>query len=620
MHENIYVSTPLTTAFVNKPYSATELAQTVRGSFAAGRIRKMSDTNTLHQKKWPWIALVCALTLGLVIGGFVYYRGQMVSAKQDRYQELHIIADLKVKQIREWREDRLAALRVLVSSPYFGEAASELAQRPDARDLEARLRRRLVAVTNDYRIQDAFLVGLDGNILLSATDSVRSLDPEAKRTIDDALSNGHALFGDFYRCSVCGKIHIDAAAPIIGKENGPKAVLVFQLDPETDLYPFIRSWPTPCKSAETYLVRNDGDQVLFLNDLRHQSNSALKLREPLTKTDSPAVRAVLGSQGHFQGKDYRGVVVLADILPVPHSPWFLVAKADKEELLVGILEESWSIFLLLIILVILAGVGTGLVFVSRQKSLYEALYVAERERKEAREELRAALYSIGDGVITTDKHGNVRLMNPIAEKLTGWSESEARGRSLPEVFKIVKQDTREEVESPVVTSLREESVFWLANHTVLIARDGSECPIADSGAPVRDENGVKQGTVLVFRDERKDRLLRRFFETRLALIDYAADHTIDELLTKTLDEVGAFVESPIGFYHFVEPDQKTLSLQQWSTRTLQEFCRAEGKGMHYGIEQAGVWVDCVYKRRPVIHNGLRITPPIRRECREAMPG
>jgi PAS domain S-box-containing protein len=94
----------------------------------------------------------------------------------------------------------------------------------------------------------------------------------------------------------------------------------------------------------------------------------------------------------------------------------------------------------------------------------------------------------------------------------------------------------------------------------------------------------------------------RFTRTRLDLIEYAAVHTLDEFLSKALDEIGMFVESPIGFYHFVDSDQKTLSLQQWSTRTLNEFCRAEGKGTHYSVEQAGVWVDCLRRKKPVIHN------------------
>ena len=89
---------------------------------------------------------------------------------------------------------------------------------------------------------------------------------------------------------------------------------------------------------------------------------------------------------------------------------------------------------------------------------------------------------------------------------------------------------------------------------------------------------------------------------RLSLLEFAASHSSEELLQKTLDEIGQFTNSPIGFLHFVESDQKTLSLQAWSTRTLAEFCTAEGKGAHYPIEKAGVWVDCVHEKRPIIHN------------------
>jgi PAS domain S-box-containing protein len=105
-----------------------------------------------------------------------------------------------------------------------------------------------------------------------------------------------------------------------------------------------------------------------------------------------------------------------------------------------------------------------------------------------------------------------------------------------------------------------------------------------------------------------DPLTRRIFETRYSLIEYAAEHTLKELLTRVLDTVGDLVNSPIGFYHLVEPDGKTLSLQQWSTRTLREFCRAEGEGMHYSIDEAGVWVDCVRQRKPVIHNDYASFP------------
>jgi diguanylate cyclase (GGDEF)-like protein/PAS domain S-box-containing protein len=98
------------------------------------------------------------------------------------------------------------------------------------------------------------------------------------------------------------------------------------------------------------------------------------------------------------------------------------------------------------------------------------------------------------------------------------------------------------------------------------------------------------------------------FRIRLQLFDFASSHSLGELMQKALDEIGPITNSPIGFYHFVEADQQTLSLQAWSTRTLAEFCHAEGEGMHYPIEQAGVWAECIGQRKPVIHNDYAALP------------
>jgi PAS domain S-box-containing protein len=99
-----------------------------------------------------------------------------------------------------------------------------------------------------------------------------------------------------------------------------------------------------------------------------------------------------------------------------------------------------------------------------------------------------------------------------------------------------------------------------------------------------------------------------FVQIRLRLFEFAATHSLADLLQKTVDEADALTDSPVGFYHFVDPDQKSLTLQAWSTRTVAEFCKAEGKGLHYGLDQAGVWTDCVHQRRPVIHNDYASLP------------
>ena len=97
-------------------------------------------------------------------------------------------------------------------------------------------------------------------------------------------------------------------------------------------------------------------------------------------------------------------------------------------------------------------------------------------------------------------------------------------------------------------------------------------------------------------------------QLRLELFNFSTSHTLEELLRETLDRGSELTGSPIGYYHFVNEDQMTISLQSWSTRTLREFCKVQGLDTHYPVNEAGVWVDCIRQRAPVIHNDYAALP------------
>jgi len=120
--------------------------------------------------------------------------------------------------------------------------------------------------------------------------------------------------------------------------------------------------------------------------------------------------------------------------------------------------------------------------------------------KEERERLRITLLSVGDGVISTDRNGNIQMINEVAQKLTGWSRQDAIGKPFDEVFQIFNEYTREKCESPVQQVLITGNIIELRNHTILLSRDGSERPVADSAAPILDDAGTIHGVVMVFRD------------------------------------------------------------------------------------------------------------------------
>jgi len=169
------------------------------------------------------------------------------------------------------------------------------------------------------------------------------------------------------------------------------------------------------------------------------------------------------------------------------------------------------------------------------------------------ETLRITLHSIGDAVVTTDIHGRVTSLNAVAESLTGWTSEDATGRPLDSVFRIVNEGTRQLVESPAVRALREGTVVGLANHTLLIRRDGVEHPIDDSAAPIRDGEGRVSGCVLVFRDVTAQRQMERDRATQLqtarllaAIVDSSDDAIVRKRLDGTIETWNAGAERLFG--------------------------------------------------------------------------
>jgi len=162
--------------------------------------------------------------------------------------------------------------------------------------------------------------------------------------------------------------------------------------------------------------------------------------------------------------------------------------------------------------------------------LHHAKQVAQAQAKElARERarLQVTLSSIGDAVIATDTQGAVVYLNPAATALTGWSAAEAKGQPLREVFKIISESTRQPVEDPVTKVLREGLIVGLANHTLLINKSGKEIPVADSGAPIRDEGRQIMGVVLVFRDATEERRMEELQASLQTALDAAEMGTWD---------------------------------------------------------------------------------------------
>ncbi len=389
--------------------------------------RKWIDFNA----RKTWAVLLALFGLVFALGGYGSYRVSEQRLRAEKHNELAVIAALKSGQIAEWRQARLDDVRMYAASPLFRRAVAAWLKDPGDTGLRDDFRERFRLVEEIYGYTGALLLDPDGRMLLNVRDDPEAVDAATVAAVAQAVAEKRPVLSELFRGDD-GHICLDAAAPVLDADNQPVAAVVLRYDAQKYLYPHLQSWPVPSRSAETLLVRKDGDSVLFLNDLRFQAGAALTQRFPLTRTDIPAVQAVLGKQNEFEGNDYRNVAVLAHLELVTGSHWFMVAKVDRSEMLAELSFRAWVSALFVMVLIGLTAAVMAFLARQRQFRVYQALHASEQETREARQaqgvselRYRRLFEAARDGILILDAEtGMVVDVNPYMIEITGHSKEE----------------------------------------------------------------------------------------------------------------------------------------------------------------------------------------------------
>jgi PAS domain S-box-containing protein len=318
----------------------------------------------------------------LLMVGFLFYRRYEFQFRSEAEQQLAVVAELKTNELIKWRSERLSDALVFSQNSVFFGLIRRYFEHPEDMNAQDRIRIWLSHSQAAYQYERVML--LDHRFVKKIIVPDRKERPVsyASPTSVAALEAGKVVFEDFYWNEENHKIYLKVFVPILKRRDGtgPLAILALRIDPATYLYPYIRRWPTPSRTAETLLIRRDGNDALYLNDLKFQNNSALKLRISLNHTNVPAVMAVLGREGIMEGRDYRGASVIAVLRSIPGSPWFLEARIDHAEVFAPLrkrLLETIFVFGALLL-----ASGAGLVWGHQSIRFY-------RERYRVREALAA---------------------------------------------------------------------------------------------------------------------------------------------------------------------------------------------------------------------------------------
>ena len=429
--------------------------------------------------------IMALVTVVILLGGYVFYYFQEQQMRQRIEGGLSIMAQLKAEQITEWRAERLMDANILTGSPFFTEGVEKYLAAPMDTEAKDKVLARLAIIEKAYAYQDILLTDANGNVLLSLNESIHRLSDMTLSQLAVAIKEHKAAFTDFHYPPDSDYPHLDVVAPLLPwGQDSPQAIgaVVFCIDPAQYLYPLLQSSPMPTETAETLLVERDGDQVLFLNELRHRKDTALKLRIPLSRQEVPAVMAVLGTEGVVEGTDYRGIDVLAALKHIPDSPWYMVSKIDTSEALAAWHSRGGMIIAFFAGLLVAALAMVGFIWQRRQRLAYQALYQAESETQALRSHFEYLVKYANDIIILVDQKHHIIEVNDRALDVYGYARQEMLGMPLTA---LVAPENLTSYQARLQTIQQKGTIVAEAIHQ---RKDGSTFPVEVSGRSINIED------------------------------------------------------------------------------------------------------------------------------------
>ncbi|MBP9146174.1 MAG: PAS domain-containing protein [Thermoanaerobaculia bacterium] len=359
------------------------------------------------------------LAAGIVSTGTFYYRDYGRHYRSEVGRQLSAIADLKVDQIVQWRKERLGDASLFFQNAQISSQMRRLLDRPEDADAQRQLLQWIVKFQEHSDTDRVRLLDVRGITRLSSPAGFPPVSAPKESAIAETLRSGQIMFQDFYRNDYDMKVYLGILVPIFDAQDAgrPLGVLALRINPESYLFPAIKRWPTPSPTAETLLVRRDGNDALFLSELRFQRNTTLNLRVPLDRTTMPAVQAALGREGVTDGVDYRGAKVVAATRTIPDSPWSLVARMDATEAYGPMVGELWQMIVMAGGLLLAAGGGVALVWRQQSLRFYRGEAAAAETLRASEERFRIASETANDVVYDWDLKQSVQWLGKVDEML-----------------------------------------------------------------------------------------------------------------------------------------------------------------------------------------------------------
>lgn len=525
------------------------------GLFHAWRTSEQHTEEIKRASRLYRTQLLFVLVVVFVLGGllgFYYLRQERAAIRKRTQEQVEAIANLKVGQIMQWRRERLGDVRQVAAMPNLP-ASIEILARDPAGSAEVRfsLAEYLTTLEQAYGYRQIIL--FDRNLtpvfVASGETSGDITMPAGLR--QQVLEAHEPLMNDLHRAEQ-GKIHLDFIAPIRARADDQFAGAVqLTVDASVLLYPLMEEWPSSSASGETLLVRQEGAEVLYLNESRHQAGTALQLRIPLNSPTLLAARALRGNvKGLLEGTDYRGAPVLGVVRRVTGTPWFMIAKLDQAEAYEAIREEVVTVLGGVFLIAGVVGLFLRSMWQERQRQLADQQLRLERSSRATSDRLAHVMRHAGEVILLFDEHMRIVEANQRAQ--------EVYGRTPEEMTRLGAHDLRS-AETAAQTEADFSRTLAGPGHTfesTHMRKDGSTFPVEVSARPVVIDGQrhvlsiVRDVSLRKMQDEEIARLSRLYYVISQINKTLLRVKTRDELFAEVCEvlvEIGGFRIAWVGW-------------------------------------------------------------------------
>lgn len=447
----------------------------------------MSSEDKAKTGKIPYDLILIFLVLlsGILVAGYAYYETQKAHIIKAQQDEFLAIADLKVKQIVNWRKERLGDATLIFDSKLISSPLSHFLLHWETSSHGPEILAWMKSLQRNYGYKTIILADAKGTVVLTTAGEEKRLGTYLERECKAALKSRKVIKTDLLKDSESGYTNIDLIVPLFlhgSQRELPAGTLILRIDARQVYYSLIRPWSFSGGSTETMLVRRDGDEIVYLKEPRQTKDAALSPRLQLSRSTLHEDLLTSVREGIVAGNDYRGVPVIEARRAIPDIQWYLVAKVDADEIYAPIRERAWLVAGFIGFLVVASGIAVGLWWWRRNRQMENLLRTSEARYRSLFEDSPISLWE-EDFSKVRECNDNLRVQGVIDDKSYLNENPERVAGCLRQLkiidvnqatLKLFKAETKEQLLENPAGIICSESIDAYRNELISIAHGDTQ--------------------------------------------------------------------------------------------------------------------------------------------------